>query len=658
MSDFFDLLLQLLRDSFWQGIGALAALAALVPLIWSGFRNWQRRRGLSSGESASDDKNPSSSSSGNISTGNIDGKGVAVGHRAQATHQEGSITTQGSSSGPQAAGVVGTVIQNSTIKLSLALSAIVIAIGLVLSFGLTGIVDTIERMTPTATPAPTPLAGPTATPDETLIIVGSFDDRSGTNDGNVEVMRRTHNELLRLARENNIPGVRIMLLDESIIKSDEQARALGRQYGARLVIWGWRDDTSAIIKGTRTDEEQPTPTSPEQEIGRGGQLNKTTVPVCLGYEAPAQGTYIAFFTLGQSLIDWTDRQKVELARDFIDTGLQGIELRPVDMQCSSFNPWNGYALRGHLNGTIALFLANEGKPTEAIEWREYAIESYEEAIRLKRDELKRDEAWVYSSKGYSEARLADLLAQHDAEASLSMYRQAIASYDRAIELDPDFAGAYSNRGNAYGALGEHERAIEDYDRAIEIDPDFAGAYVGRGIAYRNLEQYEQAIASYDRAIEIDPEYALAYNNRGNAYGALGEHERAIEDYDRAIEIDPDFAGTHRGRGHAYGALGEYEQAIASYDRAIEIDPEDAGAHIARGHAYFENGEYERAIEDYDRAIEFGTEIVFVYYARGNAHKHAGNTQAAIADFERYLELSDDSYWREQAEQHLAELRGE
>ena len=63
-------------------------------------------------------------------------------------------------------------------------------------------------------------------------------------------------------------------------------------------------------------------------------------------------------------------------------------------------------------------------------------------------------------------------------------------------------------------LGNLRQAIEDYDRAIEINPENAGAYYNRGVAYGKLGDHRQAIEDYDRAIEINPEYAEAYNNRG------------------------------------------------------------------------------------------------------------------------------------------------
>ena len=118
------------------------------------------------------------------------------------------------------------------------------------------------------------------------------------------------------------------------------------------------------------------------------------------------------------------------------------------------------------------------------------------------------------------------------------YDKAIVAFNKAIELDPDFAHAYNNRGWAYIELGQYGQAIDDCNKAIELDPSLALAYSNRGLAYTRLGQYEQGVADCSKAIELDPRLALAYSNRGLAYIELGQYEKAITDFDKAVELDP------------------------------------------------------------------------------------------------------------------------
>jgi tetratricopeptide (TPR) repeat protein len=91
-------------------------------------------------------------------------------------------------------------------------------------------------------------------------------------------------------------------------------------------------------------------------------------------------------------------------------------------------------------------------------------------------------------------------------------------------------------GYSYNYLDQYKRAINDYTRAIELDPEDAMAYNNRGIAYADLGQYKQAIRDYDRAIELNPEYAAAYNNRGNAYLMLNIIHAGCSDLKTACKL--------------------------------------------------------------------------------------------------------------------------
>ena len=82
-----------------------------------------------------------------------------------------------------------------------------------------------------------------------------------------------------------------------------------------------------------------------------------------------------------------------------------------------------------------------------------------------------------------------------------MTTKSLADYDRAIQLNPNNAIAYYNRGNAKYALGRNQEAIADYDRASQRDSNNANAYNNRGKAKYALGKNQEAIADYDRAIK-------------------------------------------------------------------------------------------------------------------------------------------------------------
>jgi tetratricopeptide (TPR) repeat protein len=118
----------------------------------------------------------------------------------------------------------------------------------------------------------------------------------------------------------------------------------------------------------------------------------------------------------------------------------------------------------------------------------------------------------------------------------SQYDRAIRGYTEAIRLDPDYAAAFKDRGNAYRRKHEYDRAIQDYDEAIRLKPDYALAFNNRGLAYYYKHEYDWAIRDYTEAIRLKPDYAAAFKNRGNAYSKKGEYDRANQDYKEARRL--------------------------------------------------------------------------------------------------------------------------
>ena len=75
---------------------------------------------------------------------------------------------------------------------------------------------------------------------------------------------------------------------------------------------------------------------------------------------------------------------------------------------------------------------------------------------------------------------------------------------------------------------DYEAAVRDFSKAIELNPEYATAYNNRGFAYMKLSKYNEAIIDFDKAIELNSKYATAYNNREIAYNKLNDKESIID----------------------------------------------------------------------------------------------------------------------------------
>ena len=272
----------------------------------------------------------------------------------------------------------------------------------------------------------------------------------------------------------------------------------------------------------------------------------------------------------------------------------------------------------------AVLLQQQGKIEGAIEkWRSIANVAGEEDRHLQA------QAWFSIGHLRSQGERVD-------------WEAVLAASARAIELKPDLAEAYNNRGVAKINLGHYEAALADYDQAIRLKPAYVMAYTNRGGAKNELGRPEAALADLDQAIELKPDLADAYNNRGNAKKDLGRPEAALADYDQAIRLKPDYANAYSNRGNAKKDLGRPEAALADYDQAIRLKPDYANAYSNRGGAKKDLGRPEAALADYDQAIRLKPDYANAYSNRGGANMNLGRITEAREDFQKTLVLAQAS----------------
>ncbi len=116
------------------------------------------------------------------------------------------------------------------------------------------------------------------------------------------------------------------------------------------------------------------------------------------------------------------------------------------------------------------------------------------------------------------------------------YNCAIANYTKVIALAPNYAAAYTNRGNAYDDDGDSALALADYNKAIQLEPTNANSYYNRGVTYAKIKNYEQAVRDYTKAIQFDPKYKDAYHNRAIAYRKLNRIALAQADEAKEAQL--------------------------------------------------------------------------------------------------------------------------
>jgi predicted O-linked N-acetylglucosamine transferase (SPINDLY family) len=156
--------------------------------------------------------------------------------------------------------------------------------------------------------------------------------------------------------------------------------------------------------------------------------------------------------------------------------------------------------------------------------------------------------------------------------------QAVAHYERALALKPDYAEAHNNLGMALGMQGKIGQAVTHLRQAIALQPDFVAAHNNLGNALSMQGETDQAVTHFERALALDPDYAEAHYNLGSVLVLQGKTDRAVAHFERALALKPGHAEAHYNLGNALALQGETDQAVTHYERALSLKPDDTVAH--------------------------------------------------------------------------------
>ncbi|BAY19630.1 tetratricopeptide TPR_2 [Anabaenopsis circularis NIES-21] len=224
---------------------------------------------------------------------------------------------------------------------------------------------------------------------------------------------------------------------------------------------------------------------------------------------------------------------------------------------------------------------------------------------------------------------------------LKEYKEALANYDKAIEIKDDLLEAWSNRGNVLDDLELYEEALASVDKAIALQNDYPQVWLNRGVMLGNLERYEEALASFDKAIALQNDYLKAWLNRGVMLGNLERYEEALASCDKAIEIQNDYLEALYYRASLLLSLKRYDEALSSLNKALNITPNEPGFLSDRSLNLSFLGLYDEALANIKEAIKLLPEKPVLWTNQGIILARAGRYQEAMASCEKALQLKPD-----------------
>ncbi len=210
--------------------------------------------------------------------------------------------------------------------------------------------------------------------------------------------------------------------------------------------------------------------------------------------------------------------------------------------------------------------------------------------------------------------------------------EALFAYEKAIEINPNFAPAYLGRARAMSTLDPEFDIEADLTQAIFLDPSLASAHLDLIAYYLYVENYDLALEMLEIAEELIPESPLIYAYKSQALLAMGEYDLALEAAQEAYELDQTILSVYLTLGNLYLMSGDVEQASHFLEIYLRYVTDDVNAWAAYGRALFELGDhFEDAMQAFDLALALDENSFEALLFRGLSYLEIGEGQLAVND---------------------------
>jgi serine/threonine protein kinase/Flp pilus assembly protein TadD len=219
------------------------------------------------------------------------------------------------------------------------------------------------------------------------------------------------------------------------------------------------------------------------------------------------------------------------------------------------------------------------------------------------------------------------------------FNDARIAFEKAVELDPDFAMAYYNLSYANYNLENNEarqaaikraktlslkttekerlyieadyasmveKDSEKYDRIrlqiVEKYPKEKEVFLSLGESYSNRGAYNKALIEFNKALDLDPDYGEALNDLGYLYLDVGDFPKAIEHLKKYVSLSPGEANPVDSLAEAYFDMGRLDEALVNYKEELKINSGLENPYFSIGYIYALRAEYAEAMRWIDQFI--------------------------------------------------------
>ncbi len=238
------------------------------------------------------------------------------------------------------------------------------------------------------------------------------------------------------------------------------------------------------------------------------------------------------------------------------------------------------------------------------------------------------------------------------------YRKAIAEFEMALRLDPNYFFGLNNLGNVYGKLQEYFKALEYFQKALNVKPDHPSANYNMAKAYHQIGQPQKAREYYQKAVQYNPYFEEAFFNLAYLSMELKDFKGAVSSFQSYLKLHPRNPRAWFGLGNAFSQQNLFEDALKNYQQAITLDPSYVFPYINIATIHMQQGQYDEAIATYSKILSLRPNIAGVHKNLGMLYtQYRPDKQKALKHFKESLRLEPNQPQADSIRQVVSQLEG-
>ncbi|KAK4310422.1 hypothetical protein Pmani_018019 [Petrolisthes manimaculis] len=216
--------------------------------------------------------------------------------------------------------------------------------------------------------------------------------------------------------------------------------------------------------------------------------------------------------------------------------------------------------------------------------------------------------------------------------------QLSALAQELVEEDRDCPQAWCAAGNCFSLQKEHEAAIRFFSRAIQVDPNFAYAYTLLGHEHIATEELDNALSCYRSAVRIDPRHYNAWYGVGLVLFKQERFAQAESHFKKALAIHPHSSVLMCHVAVVEHALQKSSAALVTLNRALAVEPRNPLCKYHRASILHATDHHHQALLELNHLKEIVPKESNVYFLLGKVHKKLGQTHLALMNFSWAMDL--------------------